>query len=117
MTFGGLGQNLFNPAIVGRVFLLVSFPAQMTDWTRPQGFISSVDAFSGATPLGLAKEGGVAAMLTSSGQAANFYAVFNICEAGDHIIISSALYGGTAFSKLFIFFSKTKRTLFSRFFL
>ena len=34
-------------------------------------------------------------MLTSSGQAANFYAVFNICEAGDHIIISSALYGGT----------------------
>ena len=40
-------------------------------------------------------EGGVAAMLTSSGQAANFYAVFNICEAGDHIIISSALYGGT----------------------
>ena len=40
-------------------------------------------------------EGGVAAMLTSSGQAANFYAVFNICEAGDHLIISSALYGGT----------------------
>ncbi len=40
-------------------------------------------------------EGGVAAMLTSSGQAANFYAVFNICEAGDHMIISSALYGGT----------------------
>ncbi len=62
MTFGGLGQNLFNPAIVGRVFLLVSFPAQMTDWTRPRGFISSVDAFSGATPLGLAKEGGVAAI-------------------------------------------------------
>jgi O-acetylhomoserine (thiol)-lyase len=40
-------------------------------------------------------EGGVAAMLTSSGQAANFYAVFNICEAGDHMIISSCLYGGT----------------------
>ena len=40
-------------------------------------------------------EGGIAAMLTSSGQAANFYAVFNICEAGDHMIISSALYGGT----------------------
>ena len=40
-------------------------------------------------------EGGFAAMLTSSGQAANFYAVFNICEAGDHLIISSALYGGT----------------------
>ena len=40
-------------------------------------------------------EGGVAAMLTSSGQAANFYAVFNICEAGDHIVASSAIYGGT----------------------
>ncbi|MCR4686839.1 MAG: O-acetylhomoserine aminocarboxypropyltransferase/cysteine synthase [Lachnospiraceae bacterium] len=40
-------------------------------------------------------EGGVAAMLTSSGQAANFFAVFNIAGAGDHIIISSALYGGT----------------------
>lgn len=40
-------------------------------------------------------EGGVAAMLTSSGQAANFYAIFNICEAGDHFIASSAIYGGT----------------------
>ena len=40
-------------------------------------------------------EGGVGAMLTSSGQAANFYAVFNICEAGSHIVCSSALYGGT----------------------
>ena len=40
-------------------------------------------------------EGGVAAMLTSSGQAANFYAVFNICEAGDHLICSSNVYGGT----------------------
>ncbi len=42
-----------------------------------------------------ALEGGVAAMLTSSGQAANFYAVFNICETGDHFIASSAIYGGT----------------------
>ena len=42
-----------------------------------------------------AMEGGVAAMLTSSGQAANFYAIFNICEAGDHFIASSAIYGGT----------------------
>ncbi len=40
-------------------------------------------------------EGGVAAMLTSSGQAANFFAIFNICEAGDHFIASSAIYGGT----------------------
>ncbi|MBR3470624.1 MAG: O-acetylhomoserine aminocarboxypropyltransferase/cysteine synthase [Lachnospiraceae bacterium] len=40
-------------------------------------------------------EGGVAAMLTSSGQAANYYAVFNICEAGDHCIMSASIYGGT----------------------
>ncbi|MBQ9990804.1 MAG: O-acetylhomoserine aminocarboxypropyltransferase/cysteine synthase [Lachnospiraceae bacterium] len=40
-------------------------------------------------------EGGVAAMLTSSGQAANYYAIFNICEAGDHVVLSSTVYGGT----------------------
>ena len=42
-----------------------------------------------------ALEGGVAGMLTSSGQAANFYAIFNICQAGDHFVCSSAIYGGT----------------------
>lgn len=42
-----------------------------------------------------ALEGGVAALLTSSGQAANFYAVFNICEAGDHVVAASTIYGGT----------------------
>ncbi len=42
-----------------------------------------------------ALEGGVAAMLTSSGQAANFFALFNICETGSHIVASSAIYGGT----------------------
>lgn len=42
-----------------------------------------------------ALEGGVAAMLTSSGQAANYYAVFNICESGQHVIMSSTVYGGT----------------------
>jgi OAH/OAS sulfhydrylase len=42
-----------------------------------------------------ALEGGVAAMLTSSGQSANFYAIFNICSAGDHIVSSSTIYGGT----------------------
>ena len=64
MTFGGLGQNLFNPAIVGRVFLLISFPTYLTDWTKPQGLISNAiaDGYTGATPLGIAKEGGVAAV-------------------------------------------------------
>ena len=53
LTFGGLGQNIVNPAIGGRVFLLMSFPAQMTSWPKP----SVVDAYTGATPLGLLKEG------------------------------------------------------------
>ncbi len=57
MTFGGLGQNLFNPALVGRVFLLVSFPAIMASWTAPAPWGGEVDAFTGATPLGLIKEG------------------------------------------------------------
>ncbi len=63
MTFGGIGQNLFNPAIAGRVFLLISFPTYMTDWTRPQGFIGNgLDAMTGATPLGMVKEGGISAV-------------------------------------------------------
>ncbi|MBO4476574.1 MAG: RnfABCDGE type electron transport complex subunit D [Bacteroidales bacterium] len=57
MSFGGLGQNIFNPAITGRVFLLVSFPVQMTNWTMPANSFVSVDAVTGATPLGLIKEG------------------------------------------------------------
>jgi len=54
LSFGGLGQNPFNPALVGRVFLLISFPVQMTTWTAP---VTGTDAFTGATPLGLLKEG------------------------------------------------------------
>jgi electron transport complex protein RnfD len=57
MTFGGLGQNVFNPALVGRVFLLISFPTYMTNWERPKGFIGgNIDALTGATPLGAVKE-------------------------------------------------------------
>lgn len=62
MTFGGIGQNPFNPAITGRVFILISFPTYMTDWTVPQGFIHSSDAVSGATLLGRYAEGGVEAV-------------------------------------------------------
>ncbi len=54
MTFGGLGNNPFNPALVGRVFLLVSFPVQTTTWTP--NVMEGIDALSGATPLGILKE-------------------------------------------------------------
>lgn len=62
MSFGGLGQNVFNPAIAARVFLLISFPTYMTDWTVTPGFIHSTDAVSGATLLGRFAEGGVDAV-------------------------------------------------------
>lgn len=55
MSFGGLGQNPFNPALVGRVFMLISFPVQMTTW--PNITRQVVDATSEATPLALVKEG------------------------------------------------------------
>ncbi len=55
MTFGGLGCNPFNPALVGRCFLLVSFPAQMTSWPQVGQLTSYVDAQTGATPLSLMK--------------------------------------------------------------
>ena len=56
MTFGGIGQNIWNPALVGRVFLLVSFPTYMTTWSAPKGLFGA-DAVSGATPLGAIQEG------------------------------------------------------------
>ena len=58
MSFGGLGKNPFNPALVGRVFLLISFPVQMTTWPVVDGiFPTSFDVATGATPLGAFKEG------------------------------------------------------------
>jgi len=56
LTFGGLGNNIFNPAIAGRIFLLISFPAQMTTWAAPETALSATtDAVSSATVLGLLK--------------------------------------------------------------
>jgi electron transport complex protein RnfD len=57
MTFGGLGNNIFNPALVGRVFLFISFPVAMTSWPEPGQWLKYADAVTGATPLGLMKEG------------------------------------------------------------
>jgi len=60
MSFGGLGKNPFNPALVGRVFLLISFPVQMTTWPIPKplfGATAFTDAVTGPTTLGIVKEG------------------------------------------------------------
>ena len=56
MTFGGLGCNLFNPALAGRAFLLISFPVQMTTWPKPMMGFFNLDAETGATPLALMKQ-------------------------------------------------------------
>ncbi|MBE9502902.1 MAG: RnfABCDGE type electron transport complex subunit D [Proteobacteria bacterium] len=58
--YGGLGFNPFNPALVARVVLLISFPLHMTTWSKPQSIFNSIggaDAITEATPLGLLKEG------------------------------------------------------------
>lgn len=58
MSFGGLGKNPFNPALVGRVFMLISFPVQMTTWPAVgKWFPMTTDTVTGATPLGIIKEG------------------------------------------------------------
>ena len=58
MTFGGLGKNPFNPALVGRVFLLIAYPVQMTSFPMPVN--GAFDALSGATPLAAVKHGAAA---------------------------------------------------------
>jgi len=58
MSFGGIGKNVFNPALVGRVFMLISFPVQMTSWPTVKPLFGGVaDAITGPTPLGIVKEG------------------------------------------------------------
>jgi electron transport complex protein RnfD len=58
MSFGGLGNNPFNPALVGRVFLFISFPVQMTSWPEPGvNHFAYLDASTGATPLNIMKNG------------------------------------------------------------
>lgn len=56
MSFGGLGTNIFNPALVGRVFLLISYPVQMATWPKAHQMTEYLDATTGATPLGTMKD-------------------------------------------------------------
>ncbi len=58
MTFGGLGKNIFNPALVGRVFLMISFPVEMNTYPQPSPMSTRLtDIISGPTPLAVVKEG------------------------------------------------------------
>lgn len=71
--FGGLGYNVFNPALIGRAFLLISFPKLMTIWTRPEAAFVQFDAKTTATPLGILKEEGIAKLIEVFGDKMNLY--------------------------------------------
>lgn len=82
MSFGGLGQNIFNPAIAARVFLLISFPRQMTDWSATKGFITIPDAVSGATLLEEYGEGGMKALEGAGFVPGEFASLMSITDIG-----------------------------------
>lgn len=66
MAFGGIGKNIFNPALVGRVFLFISFPVQMTTWMTPRFMdFFNIDAMTAATPLNILKHLGAGEQLTT----------------------------------------------------
>jgi len=73
LLFGGLGYNIFNPALIGRAFLLISFPKLLTTWTEPTARFIAMDAKTTATPLGILKEEGLVHLMEVFGSKAELY--------------------------------------------
>lgn len=73
MLFGGLGYNVFNPALIGRAFLLISFPKLMTIWSEPTAKFVAMDAKTTATPLGILKEEGMVRLMEVFGDKTDLY--------------------------------------------
>lgn len=73
LLFGGLGYNIFNPALIGRAFLLISFPKLMTIWSEPTERFLALDAKTTATPLGILKEEGLAKLIEVFGDKTDLY--------------------------------------------
>jgi len=71
--FGGLGYNIFNPALIGRAFLLISWPKAMTVWSEPTALFVGLDAKTTATPLGILKEEGLGKLIEVFGDKMNLY--------------------------------------------
>jgi Na+-translocating ferredoxin:NAD+ oxidoreductase subunit D len=71
--FGGLGYNIFNPALIGRAFLLISFPKLMTIWSEPTAAFVLLDAKTTATPLGILKEEGLTKLIELFGDKTSLY--------------------------------------------
>ncbi len=73
LLFGGLGYNVFNPALIGRAFLLISFPKLMTIWSEPTAKFIALDAKTTATPLGILKEEGMVKLMEVFGDKTDLY--------------------------------------------
>jgi electron transport complex protein RnfD len=71
--FGGLGYNIFNPALLGRAFLLITWPKAMTTWIAPTAQLTGLDAVTTATPLGILKEEGVGKLMEEFGTKSDLY--------------------------------------------
>jgi electron transport complex protein RnfD len=71
--FGGLGFNIFNPALMGRVFLLITFPKLLTTWSAPVAALIGIDAKTCATPLNILKMEGIGRVIESFGNASTMY--------------------------------------------
>jgi Na+-translocating ferredoxin:NAD+ oxidoreductase subunit D len=103
--FGGLGFNLFNPALMARVFLMVSFPKILTTWNEPvRSFVKNFDAATSATPLGMLKLDGYQSLIQHFGSKAQMYSDLLIGNRGGCIgetAIIALLAGG-----LFLLFTR-----------
>ncbi len=73
LLFGGLGYNIFNPALIGRAFLLISFPKLLTSWSEPTAKFIALDAKTTATPLAILKEEGIVHLMEVFGSQAELY--------------------------------------------
>ncbi len=89
--FGGLGYNIFNPALIGRAFLLISFPKIMTIWIQPTAAFLGMDAKTTATPLGILKEEGVGKLMEVFGDKINLYSQLFVGHRAGSIGETSAI--------------------------
>ena len=89
--FGGLGYNIFNPALIGRAFLLISFPKVMTIWTEPSAALFALDAKTTATPLGVLKEEGIGKLVEVFGDKLNLYSQLFVGHRAGSIGETSAI--------------------------
>lgn len=89
--FGGLGYNIFNPALIGRAFMVFTWPRPMTTWHKPVESFVSLDAVTTATPLGLLKEEGMSKLIEFFGDKATLYTDLFIGNRGGSLGETSVL--------------------------